>query len=313
MRVKKTTRRKKNLTIKARGRVRINPGAKKLGRVWKSLQKAKAPAKRKALKSKFSAVAKRYDASIKRRGLRVNPSKKKAATKKRCTNPTTASVSKAKNLVDPSKPWVVRWRSGNMKASSFWYFATKAEATAAAARLRKNPTRNPKSKSKKKGFTIKAGGSLRINPSRKRVTRRRNTGASQYEKFHGRPSSRTDQLNMPNGTPAGIDKLGKLISISTAAGKIVPRELTWLCADSNGKLHLATKADRLIDGPQQSFGRVSRVEYETSKSHLGGGPTVYYHRFGEDDGHQPELYSDGKGGLKFRGGNYRITSAGIVN
>jgi hypothetical protein len=77
---------------------------------------------------------------------------------------------------------------------------------------------------------------------------------------------------------------------------------------------LATTAERLIEGGAQNFGKVLQVEYETSKPHLGyAKPTIFFHKMGEEGGTRPELVADGDGGLKFRGGSYRITREGIVN
>jgi hypothetical protein len=67
-------------------------------------------------------------------------------------------------------------------------------------------------------------------------------------------------------------------------------------------------------GPAENFGRVLRIEYEDVKKHLGyARPTQFYHFMGEEDGVKPTLHADGKGGLKFRGGNYRLTPEGVVN
>jgi hypothetical protein len=68
------------------------------------------------------------------------------------------------------------------------------------------------------------------------------------------------------------------------------------------------------NGPKQDFGKVMQVDYEDVKKHLGyKHPQGFYHFMGEEDGDRPTLYADGKGGLKFKGGNYRFTSRGIEN
>jgi len=134
------------------------------------------------------------------------------------------------------------------------------------------------------------------------------------ESFGGRKVRKVSTLNVSNGTPANLAKLGKLVLIKAEKGTIKPTKPVWLCADAKGKLHLATTAERLIEGGAQNFGKVLQVEYETSKPHLGyAKPTIFFHKMGEEGGTRPELVADGNGGLKFRGGSYRITREGIVN
>lgn len=134
------------------------------------------------------------------------------------------------------------------------------------------------------------------------------------ESFGGKKVRAVSTLNVSNGTPANLAKLGKLVLIKAEKGTIKPSKPVWLCADAKGKLHLATTAERLIEGGAQNFGKVLQVEYETSKPHLGyAKPTIFFHKMGEEGGTRPELVADGNGGLKFRGGSYRITREGIVN
>jgi hypothetical protein len=38
---------------------------------------------------------------------------------------------------------------------------------------------------------------------------------------------------------------------------------------------------------------------------------IFFHKMGEEGGRRPELVADGKGGLKFKGGSYKIASEGI--
>lgn len=56
-------------------------------------------------------------------------------------NPTKVSIRKASA---PRKgEWVVVWQTGIMPAPAFWYYKTKAEAKAAAKKIRGNPKPNP--------------------------------------------------------------------------------------------------------------------------------------------------------------------------
>lgn len=148
-----------------------------------------------------------------------------------------------------------------------------------------------------------------------KTRKRRNSAASDRREFAGRYTGDKD-LYFPQGTPTGLSKLGKLVLIKTQSGSIVPVKGTvWLCRDTKGKLHLGSTTNApLTDMPAGSLGEVKRLEYEESKPHLGHpNPTIWFHKMGEETGERPTLYSDGKGGLKFRGGRYRITSRGIEN
>lgn len=124
-------------------------------------------------------------------------------------------------------------------------------------------------------------------------------------------------LRYPEGTPQGLSKLGRLIKIKTEFATITPvNSHTWLVRDLKGKLHVGTtdKDGVIWEGPAESFGKVKQIEYEDVKRHLGYNRlTQFYHHVGEENGIQPTLHADGKGGLKFRGGDYRITPEGVVN
>lgn len=164
---------------------------------------------------------------------------------------------------------------------------------------------------------------IRVGNSRRKArgSRRRNVGKTSpkvralREEFTGMQSRKTAVMIASDGTPPNLAKLGRLVSIKTTGSRpIVPAVEAWLCADSKGKLHLCTTATRLIDGPAHNFGEVREVEYETAKPHLGHKrKTIFFHRMGEEGGRRPELVGDGKGGLKFRGGDYFITAEGIRN
>lgn len=168
--------------------------------------------------------------------------------------------------------------------------------------------------------TVKAAvkGIKKVVAGKKNVTRRRNPDAAiaQRKEFAGRFNGFND-LYFPQGTPQGISKLGKLVLIKTQVGDIAPVSGTaWLCRDLDGKLHIGTTKPNAVlwEGQAGSLGEVKRLEYEESKPHLGHpNPTVWFHKMGEETGERPTLYSDGAGGLKFRGGRYRIDSRGIVN
>lgn len=138
------------------------------------------------------------------------------------------------------------------------------------------------------------------------------------EEFAGRPARRVTTLTTSNGTPRDLAKLGRVIRIKTTRGIVNfsknPQAETWLCADRAGHMHLATSLPRLTDLPRGDLGRVVEIDYLEAKPHLGNPRlTHFFHRMGEEGGQKPVLYSDGRGGLKFRGGDYRITREGIRN
>lgn len=137
-----------------------------------------------------------------------------------------------------------------------------------------------------------------------------------YESFQGKPSTKSTSLNFPNGTPANVYKLGTLHSITLQSGAVVKPagKAVWLCADTKGRLHLGTSGERLVNAPKGALGKVREVEYITTKPHLGDNkPTRYYHELGEETGQKPTLYSDGQGGLLFKGGATYVRSDGIHN
>lgn len=183
----------------------------------------------------------------------------------------------------------------------------KASATArhrSVVKTRKSTTRRLAGRAVKKSLgLLKRRG--RKNPSAESIRKT----------FAGSVNGERD-LFFPQGTPQGLAKLGKLVSITTEEGTIKPISGTaWLCADTKERLHIgSTSPNPLFDGPKRSFGKVSKVEYEGSKPHLGyKGPIIWFHHMGEESGHRPTLHADGKGGLVFRGGKYRLTKRGIEN
>jgi hypothetical protein len=152
--------------------------------------------------------------------------------------------------------------------------------------------------------------------STKRSARRNPSAESIRKKFAGRVTGERDVF-VPGSTPKGkLAKLGNLVLIQTERGTIKPvRGSAVLLADTRGKLHIGTtgKSD-LFSGPRQSFGAVKRIEYDSSKPHLGyPSPIIWHHKLGEETGHRPTLHADGQGGLVFRGGRYRLTRRGIEN
>lgn len=157
-----------------------------------------------------------------------------------------------------------------------------------------------------------------IKPAKKRNSTKKASPAVKQlrEKFSGQKSTKVTQVFAPKGTPSNVAKLGRLALIETESARIKPTGTVYLCTDGRGKLHLCGATDApLYSGPRQNFGQVLKVEYEAAKPHLypGQGTILFYHRMGEEGGKRPTLHGDGKGGLKFRGGSYKIRREGIVD
>lgn len=215
-----------------------------------------------------------------------NPSKKKAS--KRNASRTISAVKTAKRRSAAS-------RQTGRKA--------KKTSVRSVVKTRKGSTKRVAKRAVKKSSRVLKG--------------KRNPSAESIRKTFAGSVSGERELFFPQGTPSGkLAKLGRLVSITTKAGTIKPISGTaWLCADTKGKLHIgSTKQAPLIDGPARNFGEVTKLEYEGSKPHLGyRGPIIWFHRVGEENQIRPTLRADGKGGLVFRGGDYRITERGIEN
>jgi hypothetical protein len=156
--------------------------------------------------------------------------------------------------------------------------------------------------------------------AKKKVTKKRaakrNPSVKSIRKTFAGTVGKASQVFAPIGTPKNVAKLGKLVLIETEKATIRPSGVVYLCADTKGKLHLCgSKNVPLYSGPAQSFGKIAKIEYAEAKKHLypGQGVINFWHKMGEENGVKPTLYADGKGGLKIRGGQYRITGAGLEN
>lgn len=161
---------------------------------------------------------------------------------------------------------------------------------------------------------LKIPGFGKIKPPK----RKRNSpiAEQQRKQFAGHFDGYRDLYYPSTNPPKEPSKLGELKSIRTSKADFNPiKGSMWLVRDSIGHLHIGTtRQGEMFAGPVQDLGVVERIEYLERKPHLGDYQlTEYYHRMGEESGIKPHLWSDGKGGLVFRGGDYRIESRGIVN
>lgn len=152
---------------------------------------------------------------------------------------------------------------------------------------------------------------------RQTKTGKRNPSPASIRKTFAGRYNKDENLSFPDGTPQGLAKLGRLVSIKTDEGKVAPVNGTaWLCSDTRGKLHIGTptKGHVVFGGPAHNYGHVREIEYEESKPHLGyAKKTLFFHKLGEETGVKPRLVTDGKGGAKFVGGAYKIRREGIIN
>lgn len=220
---------------------------------------------------------------------------------------------------------------GELKSSK----SKKRSKSIAAATVRARAAGNPKSSIKKvaksvvrtfKGAVsgIKKASKNAPRKSRKRsgkvLSKSRKPNSSiaegQRRQFAGHFDGYRTLYYPKSNPPKNPSKLGELKSIRTNHADFTPvNGSMWLVRDEHGHLHIgSTREGLMFDGPIQDLGAVQRIEYLERKPHLGDYElTEYYHRMGEENGRKPHLWSDGQGGLVFRGGDYRIESRGIVN
>lgn len=285
----------------------------------KKRRSTKAPSKAQlAARAKFAAAAKaRSKKAAKKKNPRTTLTGKRGD--RRLKTPTES------HLASTAGHWYsLGWSTKQVtdKLKTYGVTAAEAKRITRSARsvgryvkghLEKNPKR-----AAHKTVIVKPRRVLVINGKKKAAKKRNGAKASPKAKqirkdFTGMESKKTAVLLAPKGTPRNLAKLGKLILIKTERGTIKPpnKGTTWLCADTKGKLHVATSVP--YDGPAGNFGEVIQVEYETAKPSLGyKNKTIFFHKMGEEGGRRPTLSAD-KEGLRFRGGSYKITRQGIVD
>lgn len=247
----------------------------------------------------------------------IKPAKKRNASKK------SKGKKNASRSVHPRKKTgrtgaVAKTRNGARRGSvaETRKTATKANPTRKGMRKGYREAKRISKITKGRYFSSELGQrkAARHEKRLERKSRGNPSAKSIRQKFAGSVNGSRD-LYFPQGTPSGqLAKLGKLVLIETEKGIIKPVHGTaWLCADTKERLHIGSTTNApLFEGPARSFGKVTKVEYESSKPHLGyKGPIIWFHHMGERGGTKPTLHADGKGGLKFRGGRYTLTTRGI--
>ena len=284
-------------------------------------------AKKRKLKAKAGATARhkaglRAKSSVKslasRRLARTTSTGKRLATKKKRNQAYVDLVIKGRAQLT-NGGWkigrkVIPQGRGVMRLSS-GYYLDKSTGTVYAKRARngrilKTAKRLGGAVARGAGGLLVSAGDALSNPRRK--SKRRNSGAAdRRSEFAGKTSGSKD-LYFPDGTPEGLSTLGPLKLICTESGDLKPGSNggAYLCQGPRGHLYVgATRNAPLVVGAQ-NFGKVSRVEYECAKPHLGEKKSVvWYHDF---ESPLPELRSNESGELKFHGGGYQIKREGIV-
>jgi len=137
-----------------------------------------------------------------------------------------------------------------------------------------------------------------------------------YQSFSGKRARRKNAVTAPTGTPSNLAKLGRLRLIQTTDGrrwKFSGSEAPFLAADHKQKLHVVGGRYRANPAGCEC-GEIARIEYETSKPHLGQEtPAIYFHELGEESGERPTLVIDDEGLIRIEGGDYWIEADGIHN
>ena len=158
--------------------------------------------------------------------------------------------------------------------------------------------------------------------------------AEVYEEFHGMPSTEIVEVTKRVHFHSHLAALGKLeVLVVQRAGKehrLVGFKGAKLCCNERKNQLFVEGGDQALNASDFGFGRewpherntvgiVSRLEYFTTKKHLGseGGTAIYFHEPGEPEkgrsaGVGPDLIYDAVNEvLEFSGGTYAILAEGI--
>jgi hypothetical protein len=253
----------------------------KRGETTKTAKRIAAATVRKQAKKKTTKRRKNKTIIKAKRVLVVNPRKKKAAKRKRhAAKPRYSTKAASKSRAGPARVGRKSTVTRSRKR-----VATKRKATPKKIAVRSKRRRNPSPQAIRKNFAGRYSGD--------------------------------ERLIFPDGTPQGLAKLGKLVSIKTESGTVkAVKGTAWLCSDTRGKLHIGTptKGHVVFGGPAHDYGKIREIEYQERKPHLGyHKQTLFFHKLGEETGQKPRLVTDGKGGARIVGGAYKIRREGIIN
>ena len=166
---------------------------------------------------------------------------------------------------------------------------------------------------------------LRRNPSA--------AAADVYEEFHGTPSTEIVEVTKRVHFHKHLAALGKLEALVVARSdgehRLVGFKAAKLCANERKNQLFVEGGDQSLESKDFGFrewphekntlGVVTRLEYFTTKTHLGkeGGTAIYFHEPGKAERGQsagvgPDLIYDAVNEcLEFSGGTYEIRAEGI--
>lgn len=185
--------------------------------------------------------------------------------------------------------------------------------------------------------------SRRQAPPKKAARKRRKNGAAAdarelFEQFHGKESTGSRLVEIPDKSPTDLADLGKLIELSVwldedllidlnpkgnvrctcrptrdRAGELYGSQIYFIGGDQSIDLAAiglenGTAKDHLMIGPCQY------IAYFTSKDFHDFKPSEYEHQFGEETGELPFLGYDVRNQRVYLiGGEYRVERPGIIN
>jgi hypothetical protein len=216
-------------------------------------------------------------------------------------NPTPATIARAEdNLLKLNGIISRTW--ARQKATNAYRRQLKLESALLRAKSRKakfeaKAKKNPAAKVKKNPFDA-------------------------FENFHGRPSTKTIEIETPKGTPKHIHAKGKLLEIRMKGGKVfnfrkanTGKNFYLVSDEQDEKLYIAGGKIAEPDTNQKPgdlafLGVISHLIYETKKAHLDDkGQQGYIHKLGEEGGEKPSLEIDKDGFAWIVGGDYYIAEA----
>lgn len=149
--------------------------------------------------------------------------------------------------------------------------------------------------------------------------------------FQGKANGLSARLLEPDTAPPNKFRLGFLALMKIRRnGQTIPIEFdkeSVLSADHLKRFWVVGKDSRIENGALRELGikvprkgdlafvgNLSQIDYVTAKAHIENGETVhFYHKLGEADHIQPQLYIDHDRFPIIHGGNYDIWNVGIVN
>jgi hypothetical protein len=159
--------------------------------------------------------------------------------------------------------------------------------------------------------------------------------AAVYEEFHGTPSTEIVEVTKKVHYHKHLAALGKLEVLVVAGSdgyehRLVGFKGAKLCANESKNQMFIEGGDQALNASEwrfkkgwphemNSLGLVTRIEYFTTKKHLGseGGTAIYFHESGKAERGQsagvgPDLIYDAPNeALLFAGGTYLIKAEGI--